>query len=577
MKQRSLSLKQKYLITVLGVVLAFLFSASFIWGHVYRYYLKKTTAANAGNLIERTYEDFEKSLKEINYYLAVLDYNSEIQNILNKEIARENKEKLNDHREVEDILFSKLIGSTRLVDITLVSGSGEYYTSRGRQPFGSEQLDVFRSLASKQGKTVCYVEPQEKEDDLSEIILIRRMQYCGKGTMAIVTMNGSELINGYREKMEFPYAVLLKEKESGRLLYRYTQGRAEDSWKELMCMGADFQDGITEDFRAAGEKYLAVSMSYEDFGWQTTVLIPNAEMEKEYRGASMITGTILILLTLTAILLIRVIAERYSRNIRELTDAIQHVDSSALELPVAIDSGDEVEVLYRRFKELLLRIREQMEIIRRDEKEKKKLEIRALQAQINPHFLANSLTTIKVMAMMHGAQSIAEASDALSAVMRVNMSRQEYVTFEQEIQYLKSYICMREYQSAYGIHFVCEVEPELLDFYVLKLLIQPVVENAIKHGGILDKPDGRISLRAYRAGNAVKIEVSDNGTGLSEEEGKAVMENLEEGNGVGLYNIQRRLELNYGPDYGIQIYGEKGCFTVVEFTVPVIERIGEEA
>lgn len=78
MKQHSFSLKQKYLITVLGVVLAFLFSASFIWSHVYRYYLKKTTASNAQRLIEQTYEDFEKNLKEISYYLAVLDYNKAV-------------------------------------------------------------------------------------------------------------------------------------------------------------------------------------------------------------------------------------------------------------------------------------------------------------------------------------------------------------------------------------------------------------------------------------------------------------------------------------------------------------------
>lgn len=576
MKQHSFSLKQKYLITVLGVVLVFLFSASFIWRHVYHYYLKKTTASSAGNLIERTYQDFERDLKEINYYLAVLDYNTEVQNILNKDAERGNKERLNDHREMENILFSKMIGSSRLIDITLVSGNGEYYSSRGRNRFPDEQISNFRQMVSDRGKMTCYIEKQEKMNDTMDIIIIRQMEHCGEGTIALVTVDGDELINGYKEELEFPYAVLLKEKNSDQLLYCYTQGIAEALENTFYEKTKGIQDGITEDMRAAGKKYLTVSMSYDEFGWQTIVFIPNNEMEKEYRNANMITGVILILLMVVAVILIRIIAEKFSRNIMQLTDAIQNMDSSTLEVETVITSGDEVEVLYHRFKEMLLRIKEQMEVIRFDEKEKKKLEIRALQAQINPHFLSNSLTTIKVMAMMQGAESIVEAADALSAVMRVNMSRQEYVTLEQEVQYLKNYICMREYQSAFGIQFVCEVEPELYQCYILKLLIQPIVENAIKHGGILDKPDGRISLKIYKFGDSIKVEVRDNGIGLSEEEGNEILENLEEGTSVGLYNIQRRIELNYGRDYGIQIYGEKNCFTVVELTLPQINEIGKE-
>lgn len=574
MKPHSFSLKQKYLITVLGVVLAFLFSASFIWSHVYHYYLKKITASSAKNLIERTYQDFEKNVREINYYLAALDYNNEVQNILNKDINREDKERLDDRREMENILFSKLIGSTRLIDLTLISDSNEYYSSRGHERFTDQQIDDFRKLVSGQDKLVCYVEKPEEVYDTMNVVLIRQMEHCGKDAIALVTVKGKELVNGYKEKMEFPYIVLLKEKDSGQILYYYAQGTEEDLEQNFQDSVNGIQDGISEDMELSGEVYLTISMSYEEFGWQTIILIPNNEMEREYREASFITNLILILLTLGAVLVIRIIAEKYSQNIIELTDAIRKVDGTTLELDTVIESGDEVELLYHRFQEMLFRIEEQMEVIRKDEKEKKNLEIRALQAQINPHFLSNSLTTIKVMAMMNGAESIVEVTDALSAVMRVNMSGQEYVTFDQEIQYLKNYICMREYQSAFGIRFVCEVEPKLRQCCVLKLLIQPVVENAIKHGGILEKPDGRISLKIYSFCDSVKVEVRDNGIGLTGEEGRELLANLEDGSSVGLYNIQRRIELNYGPKYGIQIYGEKGSFTVVELTIPRIDEIG---
>ena len=155
--------------------------------------------------------------------------------------------------------------------------------------------------------------------------------------------------------------------------------------------------------------------------------------------------------------------------------------------------------------------------------------LRALQAQINPHFLYNSLNTIKWMGQMQGADSIVDAVNALSSIMQVNMSKNTYLTFQEELDYLNKYVCMKEFQKAARIKFVCKIEEELRQCYILKMLIQPIVENSLKHGEVMEREDGYISISIYSDGEDVQIDVEDNGKGLSEEESRAILDNLRNG------------------------------------------------
>ena len=158
-----------------------------------------------------------------------------------------------------------------------------------------------------------------------------------------------------------------------------------------------------------------------------------------------------------------------------------------------ITSGDEAEVLYHRFEDMVDRIKEQIIDIRMHEKEKRVLALRALQAQINPHFLYNSLNTIKWMGQMQGAEAVVDAVDALSSIMQVNMSKKTYMTFQEELDYLNKYICMKEFQKAARIKFVCKIEEELRQCYI-QMCIRDRSGTVITHNGSIRFLPGRPNI-----------------------------------------------------------------------------------
>ena len=156
------------------------------------------------------------------------------------------------------------------------------------------------------------------------------------------------------------------------------------------------------------------------------------------------------------------------------------------------------------------------------------------------------------------------------------MSKNTYLTFPEELDYLNKYVCMKEFQKAARIKFVCKIEEELRQCYILKMLIQPIVENSLKHGEVMEREDGYISISIYSDGEDVQIDVEDNGKGLSEEESRAILDNLRNGEGIGLFNIQKRIQLYYGERYGVSITGEKGIYTCVSLRIPKRYQVGEE-
>lgn len=249
-----------------------------------------------------------------------------------------------------------------------------------------------------------------------------------------------------------------------------------------MAVLAEKEDGTVS--RIGKNKVLLMSMQSEVTGWQSIILIPYKQISGQHGKMLSMNAVVLLLLSLTALLLCRILAERFLRNIELLTDAVEGIGKDNLQLNVVITSGDEAEVLYHRFEDMVDRIKEQIIDIRMHEKEKRVLALRALQAQINPHFLYNSLNTIKWMGQMQGAEAVVDAVDALSSIMQVNMSKKTYMTFQEELDYLNKYICMKEFQKAARIKFVCKIEEELRQCYILKMLIQPIVENSLKRGGV---------------------------------------------------------------------------------------------
>ena len=237
-------------------------------------------------------------------------------------------------------------------------------------------------------------------------------------------------------------------------------------------------------------------------------------------------------------------------------------------MAVPVDTSvTEAEILSRGFNKMLSHIRELIGDIRREEQEKNAIEIKMLQAQINPHFLYNILNVIRWKAVMHGEETI--SSMLLSLIRLLEFSGKKtgtFVTIEKELEHASSYINLIRYQYQDDFEIVYDVDPEALSCYTVKFILQPLLENALFHGIEPLDEKGQILLSIRRNEDGICFVIEDNGVGMPED----IQHNLSAFRGLGLFNVCERLEKHYGEQSALQIESQKGAGTRISFQIPVI-------
>ncbi|MNR08312.1 putative sensor-like histidine kinase [compost metagenome] len=209
-----------------------------------------------------------------------------------------------------------------------------------------------------------------------------------------------------------------------------------------------------------------------------------------------------------------------------------------------------------------------------EQRRKQKAQFQALQAQINPHFLLNTLNSIKWMALLSGADHISEMITKLGKLLNFTMrNEQEFVTLGEELDYLQVYLSLQEIRYHDQITFTSNIPEELLDCEVLKFTLQPAVENSIIHGNRLPL---LIELQAEEIGGNLHIVMQDNGIGMSIEMIQQVESSLNQPHakfsGIGIRNVNERIKLHFGMQYGMQISSVEGEGVRLQLVLPLRRR-----
>ncbi len=212
----------------------------------------------------------------------------------------------------------------------------------------------------------------------------------------------------------------------------------------------------------------------------------------------------------------------------------------------------------------------------------KRAELEALQSQINPHFLYNTLDAIRGLAIVKDVPEIAEMTGALSSMFRYSISSSgEFQTFGEDMENLDNYILIQKYRFTNRFDVVKEFQDtdEIMDMEIPKLMLQPIIENAIYHGIEQITEKGLIRISAFLTDRTFVVRVSDNGIGMDaetldrvnrrlREETVSGSNNTDKGTGIALVNINKRIKLYFGEDYGLALYSTKGLGTTVQLTFP---------
>lgn len=270
------------------------------------------------------------------------------------------------------------------------------------------------------------------------------------------------------------------------------------------------------------------------------------------------------------------ISKQLSHPISRLTKRLELVAGGNFEPDSTIETDDEIGMIGKQINKMSSQISTLLDTMVQDEKEKKDMEIKILQAQINPHFLYNTLDSIKWIATMQKNTGIVQVVTALSSLLK-NMAKgfNEKVTFRQELDFLQNYVTIEKIRYIELFDVEIQVDEEALyDARIVKLTLQPIVENAIFSG---IEPSGRfglIQIHAFSSDGVFYVTIRDNGVGIAPENiGKLLTDTsrITKSNmsGIGLPNVDRRLKLVYGEHYGITIESELDNYTMITISLPL--------
>jgi two-component system sensor histidine kinase YesM len=266
--------------------------------------------------------------------------------------------------------------------------------------------------------------------------------------------------------------------------------------------------------------------------------------------------------------------------IKKLHDVTTTITKNDLQALMTSDNVDEITELGMSFNIMIGKIRELLDSKIKEQENLKKAELRALQAQINPHFLYNTLDTIIWMAEAKKTDQVIEIVSALSSFFRISLSKgKDWITIGEEIERTNSYLTIQKMRYRDILDYKIQVDEGVANYTILKLILQPLVENALYHGIKNKRQGGTIIVRAKpKSPNEVQLEVEDNGIGFTPEKLARLQEELEDDSGdiklesgFGIGNVNKRIRLYYGKQYGISVTSEYHTGTCVTLIIPAIQ------
>ncbi|MFR7855133.1 MAG: sensor histidine kinase, partial [Acutalibacteraceae bacterium] len=353
--------------------------------------------------------------------------------------------------------------------------------------------------------------------------------------------------------------------------------------RDLLIKGKKYED--TSFVRDSADGYTVTGSTVKIIdtvgahGWRVVGISYTDEINAAVKSSLAIVIPVSVLIcVISAAVYLCVYDRLVTRPVRRLIKAMGEFESNAesYEYDASAPNIRELEAVSRSFGHTVSMIKELITEIRESEKERRKSEFRALQAQIDPHFLYNTLDSIQWMCEAGNTKDAAKMVAALAKLFRISLSRgRELITVGEEITHAKSYMVIQSFR--YGDRFECEfnVDESLSGYSCCKVIIQPMLENAIYHGIGQIADDGRITVTVRKDGDFIAIDVADNGVGMTKEQCEAALSGtLGGGTGFGVRNVDQRLKLAFGNESCVTIKSvpDEGTTVTLKFSAVLPEE-----
>ena len=332
-----------------------------------------------------------------------------------------------------------------------------------------------------------------------------------------------------------------------------------------------YDEGVhNEEFQ--GEQRVVVVKTVGYTGWKIVSVVSKESLFSDLNQTRMMALLNLVLAIFLMIFVNQYVAVRITDPLKKLEKSIQGIEMK--QQPVVYIGGPpEIQHLGLTIRFMVEELQELTDKMVKEQEEKRKNELDALQSQINPHFLYNTLDSIMWMIESERYEDAVSMVQALGRLLRISLSRgKNVISVGDELQHARSYLAIQRYRYKNKFTSYFEVEPDIEQYKTIKLVIQPLIENAIYYGMEYMDGEGEIHIRAYTREQDLYLEVEDNGPGMPEEQVEHLLTGGEKarqkGSGIGLKNVNQRIQLYFGTQYGLEIESEPDEGTVVRIHIP---------
>ena len=370
--------------------------------------------------------------------------------------------------------------------------------------------------------------------------------------------------------------IFILDKE-GNIVYHPQQ---QQLYNELQTENIDEVMNCTSDYlemeKGDSKKLYTVSRSAKT-GWTVVSCSYTSELLKRSNQAQELYMLMAVILVAVALIISSIVSKTITRPILKLQSSMALIQEGDFQAGnVEVDSRNEIGSLTETFNVMTQKIQELMVQIIEEQQAKRKSELKALQTQINPHFLYNTLDSIIWMAEEGKNEEVVVMTASLAKLFRQIISNEEEeISIFQEVEYCRNYLIIQKMRYKDKLEFEIDLDPDIKGEKIIKLVLQPLIENAIYHGLKYKESKGMLILKGYGLGDDIIFEIKDNGVGMDQDTMEHIFERHKvnyRSNGVGVYNVERRIRLSYGQEYGISYKSKLGEGTVATMRIPKERR-----
>lgn len=398
------------------------------------------------------------------------------------------------------------------------------------------------------------------------------------------------------ETLKSPYGLIAELRNKFTDLKEITTDPESKVWLEILLRNTDTLekrvDDIVESVRI-GERYeenikeldnniyiltelIQDDIQYYMYYQTRSMRVVTSELDQQIQAFVIVCAVLLAVMIFIIILAMIYVTSSILHPIKELYNAAGKIATGDFEVRVKADSHDELAVLAQGFNDMAGNIQVLINKVKEDEQKMRRADLRLLQEQINPHFLYNTLDNIVWLIEGNESEQAVEMVITLSEFFRVVLSKgKEFISIQQEERHIRSYLEIQEKRYHDILEYKIQIDPELYLYQILKLTLQPLVENSLYHGIKYKRSKGYIHIYGEKRGDTIHLTVQDNGVGMESEELEQLREQIERPcqeteKGFGLANVNERIHMYFGEEYGMTIESERGKGTTVEITIPAM-------